>query len=187
MAPSDIKLLPDAGPLITLAYADALDVLFKPGWQVALVDMVQLEVTRKLTPTSEKIQRWLQQHQIAVLPTQTLVRYRQNLEPPSSHPQSGIAAAKKSNLGELALQETINQFALQTPPQSAVLLFEDHRIARSSFYLPPHCQRVSTRAFLIFLEQKGAIESASAIERRALQAGRMFSQLRYPPPPPPTL
>lgn len=168
MEAADIKLLPDAGPLITLAYADALDVLFKPGWQVALVDMVQHEVTRNPTPTSEKIQAWLQQHSIPMLATQTLAQHRQN-------------RAKKSNLGELALQETINQFALQEPPQTAVLLFEDHRIARSSFYLPPHCQRVSTRAFLIFLEQKGWIERASDIERRAIQAGRLFSQLRFPP------
>ena len=30
-------LLPDAGPLITLAYADALDLLFKPKWQAITV------------------------------------------------------------------------------------------------------------------------------------------------------
>jgi len=35
---ADIALLPDAGPLITLAYADALDLLFKPEWSVVLVD-----------------------------------------------------------------------------------------------------------------------------------------------------
>ena len=52
---ADIVLLPDAGPLITLAYADALDVLFRPGWEVALVDMVLLEVTRNQTPTSDKL------------------------------------------------------------------------------------------------------------------------------------
>ena len=47
---SDIALLPDAGPLITLAYADALDVLLLPGWQVRVVDMVRHEVTRNQTP-----------------------------------------------------------------------------------------------------------------------------------------
>ena len=35
-----ITLYPDAGPLITLAYADALDLLFEPGWQLVLVDMI---------------------------------------------------------------------------------------------------------------------------------------------------
>ena len=169
---SDITLLPDAGPLITLAYADALEVLFKPGWRVALVDMVQHELTRSQTPTSEKLLRWIAQHQLPIIPTRTLDVYRQA--------SASASPAKKSNLGELALQETINQFALQQPPQTAVLLFEDHRIARSSFYLPDHCQRVSTRAFLLYLEQKGWIDQTSDIERRAIQAGRMFSQLRFP-------
>jgi len=54
----DIALLPDAGPLITLAYADALDVLFKPGWTVMLVDMVLHEVTRSQTPTSARLAAW---------------------------------------------------------------------------------------------------------------------------------
>jgi len=32
-------LVPDAGPLITLAYADRLDLLQRPGWPVHAVDM----------------------------------------------------------------------------------------------------------------------------------------------------
>lgn len=171
--PSDITLLPDAGPLITLAYADALDLLFKPSWSVALVDMVQHELTRSQTPTSEKLLLWIAHHQLPIVSTQTMALYKKTA--------TATAPAKKSNLGELAIQETINNFALQQPPQTAVLLFEDHRIARSSFYLPDHCQRVSTRAFLLFLEQKGWIDRASDIERKAIQAGRMFSQLRFPP------
>ena len=168
-------MLPDAGPLITLAYADALDVLFKPGWRVAVVDMVLLEVTRNQTPTSEKLARWVKHHQLTVLATQTCAQYRQEIT------QLGVSPQRKSNLGELAVQETINQFALQQPPQTAVFLFEDHRIAKPSFFLPVHCQRISTRAFLMFLEQKGWVASASAIERQAIQAGRAFSQLRFPP------
>ena len=53
--PSSVVLLPDAGTLITLAYADALDLLREPGWAVVLVDMVLHELTRNLTPTSEKV------------------------------------------------------------------------------------------------------------------------------------
>ena len=95
--------------------------------------------------------------------------------------QPGVLPQRKANRGGLAVQETINQFALQQPPQTAVFLFEDHRIARASFFLPEHCQKISARAFLMFLAQKGWIESASAIERQAIQAGRAFSQLRFPP------
>ena len=164
----DVVLLPDAGPLITLAYAQALDVLFKPGWHVAVVDMVLNEVTRNPTPTSQQLAAWAAQEGVQVLPTQTLAAH---LKSPR----------RQAHLGELAIQETMNQFALSEPPQNAVLLFEDHAIARNSFFVPPCCQKISTRAFLIFLEQKGWIDSAAAIERQAIQRGRQFSQLRFPP------
>jgi hypothetical protein len=57
MADNPVILLADAGPLITLAYADALDVLLLPNWQVQMVDMVLHEVTRNPTPTSQKLPR----------------------------------------------------------------------------------------------------------------------------------
>lgn len=169
----DIALLPDAGPLITLAHADALDVLFKPGWTVMLVDRVLHEVTRYRTPTSGKIADWVVATRVAILPTKTLAHFKQA--------SAGGAAARKNNLGELAIQETMSDFALMTPPKHGVFLFEDHKIARASFWLPDTCRKVSTRAFLIFLEQKGLIPSATEIERRAVQAGRGFSALRFPP------
>ena len=67
------------------------------------------------------------------------------------------------------------------PPKTGVFLFEDHKIARASFLVPDNCRKVSTRAFLLFLEEKGRIESATEIERKAIQAGRAFSGLRFPP------
>jgi len=75
----------------------------------------------------------------------------------------------------------MSSFALATPPTRGVFLFEDHKIARASFLLPASCQKVSTRAYLLYLEQAGLIESASEIQARALRAGRAFSQLRFPP------
>jgi hypothetical protein len=41
------------------------------------------------------------------------------------------AAARTTNLGELAIQETMNDYALDQPPRSNVFLFEDHKIARA--------------------------------------------------------
>ena len=168
-----IELLPDAGPLITLAYADALDLLFKPGWRVALVDMVLHEVTRNHTPTSERLARWVDSHGIAVRPTRTFARYQEALAAGES--------PRRHHLGELAIQETLNEFALAVPPRTGVFLFEDHKIARSSFLVPGHCHKISTRAFLLFLEDKGLLASATDVERRAVQAGRAFSRLRFPP------
>lgn len=172
--PASVALLPDAGPLISLAYADALDLLFKPGWSLVLVDMVLHEVTRQQTPTSEKLTQWVAANQVPVRTTRTFQHYQQTLA-------TTAVAARKSNLGELAIQETMNDFALDQAQKTGVFLFEDHKIARTSFLLPDNCRKVSTRAFLLFLEQKGWLESAAEIERRAIQAGRNFSSLRFPP------
>jgi hypothetical protein len=170
---SDVLIFPDAGPFITLAYADALDVLLKPGWAVTLVDMVLQELTRNVTPTSEKLAQWVQRHQLPVLTTQISQRYQAQLS-------GGILNQNKSNLGELAIQETMNNLAMEMPLKQAVFLFEDHKIARASFLLPHNCRKVSTRAYLMFLQEKGWITSALEIERKAIQAGRAFSSMRFP-------
>lgn len=173
-----VILLPDAGPLITLAYADALDVLLKPGWPIVLVDMVLHEVTRSQTPTSEKLAQWVAASKVSVRTTRTFQHHQRTL---AANP----AAARTSNLGELAIQETMNDLALNDftlgQPQTGVFLFEDHKIARASFLVPDNCRKISTRAFLLFLEQKGWLASAAEVERQAIQAGRNFSRLRFPP------
>ena len=173
-AAAGIVLLPDAGPLITLAYADALDLLLKPGWTVQLVDMVLHEVTRNITPTSQLIARWVRRRRVPVLSTRVFAHHGRAAVGAS-------AAPRKSNLGELAIQEIMSGFDLTLPPTQGVFLFEDHKIARASFLLPESCQKVSTRAFLLFLEQRELIPSAADVHVRALQAGRAFSQLRFPP------
>lgn len=171
---ASIALLPDAGPLITLAYADALDVLSKPGWSVELVDMVLHEVTRNQTPTGVRIDAWARENKLPILSTKTYQYHQQRVS-------SGESLQKKSNLGELAIQEAMNDFALTSPPRTGVFLFEDHKIARASFLLPDNCRKVTTRAFLVFLEQRGWLESAAEIERRAILNGRNFSRLHFPP------
>jgi hypothetical protein len=169
-----VVLLPDAGPLITLAYADALDLLLRPGWPIVLVDMVLHEVTRSQTPTSEKLAQWVAASKVSVRTTRTFQHHQQTL---AANP----AAARTANLGELAIQETMNDFALDQPQKTGVFLFEDHKIARASFLVPDNCRKISTRAFLLFLEQQGWLASSAEIERRAIQAGRSFSSLRFPP------
>ena len=165
---SQVVLLPDAGPLITLAYADALDLLLAPGWAVQLVDMLLHEVTRHATPTSQRIGEWVRQRELRVLTTRTFAHHARS-------------PSRTSNLGELAIQEVMNDFALSMPLIRGVFLFEDHKIARASFLLPASCQKVSTRAFLMFLEEQGLIASAVDVQAQALRAGRAFSQLRLPP------
>ena len=167
-------MLPDAGPLITLAYAEALDLLLAPDWSVQIVDMVLHEVTRNATPTSTAIGDWVTLHALPVLSTNTMKYHLKQLGALGT-------GARTANLGEIAIQEVMNSYALTDSQTTAVFLFEDHRIASVGFLVPENCRKVSTRAFLIFLEEIGALPSALAIERRAIQNGRHFSRLRFPP------
>lgn len=162
-----IVLLPDSGPLITLAYAGALDLLFKPQWQVRLVDMVLEEVTRNATPNGQAIKSWAEQTSLPIATTRIHGYYKKS---------QGLAApTRKANLGELAIQEAMHDMALNEPEHVGVFLFEDHKIARATFLLPENCRKVTTRAFQQFLEEKQWIDSAAAIERAAISSGRRFS------------
>jgi len=134
--------------------------------------MVLLEVTRNETPTSKRIGDWIHEQRLTVISTKTHRHYTQT----SVH----VPSVRKANLGERAIQEAMTDFG-PTTERTGIFLFEDHKIARASFMLPDNCRKVSTRAFLLFFEQRGLIDSAADIERRAILAGRRFSQLRFPP------
>lgn len=177
-APQPPFLMPDAGPLITLAYAGRLDLLLRPGWPLQLVDMVLHELTRNATPTRDAIQSFVAEHRPTQVQTATFLQFHA-LQTEAARAPPG-PPARKAGLGELALQEAINKLALAQPPQPVVLLFEDHKIASTAFHLPQGTLRVSTRAFLLFLQEKGWLESAAEVERQAVHAGRKFSQLRFP-------
>lgn len=176
MTASDSFLVPDAGPLITLAFADSLALLLKSGFTLQIVDMVLHEVTRNHTPTSKAIADFIELNKPAVIQTEVCRHHQRQLDAIGSH-----SFPRKKGLGELAIQEYMIRLDMQAGESSAIFLFEDHKIAKNSFHLPEHVQRVSTRAFLIFLEQKAFIESAADIERTAIQNGRHFSQIRFPP------
>jgi hypothetical protein len=167
---SSVVLLADAGPLITLAYADALDLLFKPQWQVRVVDMVLEEVTRNATPNGQSIGRWVAQHSVPIMPTKTYTHYKES--------QRLASVSRRANLGELAVQEAMHQMALNEPDHTGVFLFEDHKVARATFLVPENSRKVTTRAFLQFLQEMGWIDSAAEVERAAIRQGRNFSQKR---------
>ena len=91
---------------------------------------------------------------------------------------SHLQQALGITLGQLLVH--VADFALLSPPPTGIFLFEDHKIARASFLLPANWHKISTRAFLQFLQQQGWLEAAAEVERRAISAGRMFSQIRFP-------
>lgn len=123
--------------------------------------MVLHEVTRNETPTSMAIGAWVSRNKLPLLRTDIHQDYLASLADDSARP-------KKANLGERAIQEAVSKLVLCCPETVSVSLFEDHKIARAGFVLPESCRKVSIRAFLGFLEQRGWLESAIAVERRAI-------------------
>ena len=88
-------LLVDAGPLITLAYANALDLLLRPGWPLRMVDMVLHELTRRDTPTRERIRNFVEGNGIPVMPTQTWQMYQLRVQRAAG---SGLPPPRKASL-----------------------------------------------------------------------------------------
>jgi len=169
-------VVPDAGLLITLAYADRLDLLLALGIKVVVVDMVTVELTRHLTPTSEKILAFLAGSNIRVIETEI-----------GKEAVTQGSAFKKRYAGERAIQDFLFQFSdeaeQQGQPRYALLLFEDHKIAGTSFVLPDNVYVISTMAFLRKLEEMRVIASAIDVRDAAVKAGREFSQLDVSHPP----
>lgn len=169
-------VVPDAGPLITLAYADRLDLLLAMGVEVVVVDMVKLELTRHLTPTSEKILAFLENNSIRVIETEI-----------GKEAVAQGSAFKKRHAGERAIQDFLFEFydesEQQEQPRYALLLFEDRKIAGTSFVLPENVYVISTMALLRKLEEMRIIPSALEIRDAAVKAGRDYSQLDVSDPP----
>lgn len=166
-------VVPDAGPLITLAYAGRLDLLLAPGIDVVVVDMVRHELTRSATPTSRQILEFLSQPRIRIAETDT------GREAGARGPDF-----RRRHAGERAIQDFLfDQWDRSATPGCALLLFEDHTIAGTTFVLPDNVFLLSTRAFLQTLQQRGYLESADAVLDAALAAGRQCSLrlIRQPP------
>ncbi len=168
-------VVPDAGPLITLAYADRLDLLLTLRVTVVVVDMVQHELTRHHTETSQQILAFLYHNRIPII--RTSIGEEARTQGPAFH---------KRHAGERAVQDFLFDFHDKTPPgerRYATLLFEDHQIAGTAFVLPDNVYLLSTRAFLIELEHRHIIHSAAKILQQAQAAGRTPSRRTINTPP----
>ena len=167
-------VVPDASPLITLAYADRLDVLTGLGPEVVLIDMVIHELVRHPTPTSQQILDFADRKQLRIAETDI-----------GREAKAQGTAFVRRHAGEQAIQQYLYDFAdsLDRREAFALLLFEEHKIGRSAFVLPDNVYLLSTCAFLLTLERRGVIASATDIELAVTNAGRAFSRREVDMPP----
>ncbi|MHB1124325.1 MAG: hypothetical protein ACYC0T_16635 [Ramlibacter sp.] len=158
-------IVTDSGPLITLAVADALDVLLAPKLPVIVPDMVRFEVIRDLSkPGAQDVADWIRENEgpaLRVASTEVFEEYQLlvGLRP----------TTKTGNRAEQSAAEVLSQ-QLRGRDHGAVLLFEDSDVRKQNFLirLPDEVIVTSTSEFLFGLESERLIPSASEILARAV-------------------
>lgn len=158
----------DASPLITLALANQLDVLLKPGWPITVPDAVYREATSEAHADGIAIARWIEANQDRVRVAATEAGIEQDVVL-----RAGLRAR---NAGENAAVEVIGRFLEGAPDLRAVLLFEDDDVRRLP--VPDRADIVTTGEFLSALEQAREIQSADFILDEAARAGRNVAAQR---------
>jgi hypothetical protein len=158
-------IVTDSGPLITLAVANALDVLLLPGLPLIIPDMVRFEVIQDINkPGASEVAEWIRNNErngVRVASTEVFEEFETL--------RLVNAATKTKNRGEQSAAEVLSK-ELDQKHYGALLLFEDSSVKKQNFLirLPDEVIVVSTSEFLSGLESRKLLPSASAILDRAV-------------------
>lgn len=169
-------IIPDAGPLISLAHAGRLDLISVFNQPVAILDVVRLECLRKpASPDHSAMRQWFEAAGNAIRVVETPFRplYEQALLDEASgsnrHATRGLGDAAFGwllpNLDLVAAKGTVP--LVLTEDRNLSLTLADHQIAHI----------LSTRAWLIGLENADIIESAAKVIAQIGRHGRVLSTL----------
>lgn len=157
-------IVTDSGPLITLAVAQALDVLLLVKLPVIVPDMVRFEVIRDITkPGAQEVADWIRANEgngVRVASTEVFEEYQVLL---AANP-----ATKTKDRGEQAAAEVLGK-ELADSRHGAILLFEDSGVRKQNFLirLPDEVLVTSTSEFLYGLEAAKLLTNASDVLKRA--------------------
>lgn len=164
-----VLVIPDAGPLISLAKADALALLLQLRLPIVLVDQVLFEVTRaKSFEDARRIDAFVRDNPEWVSVFQTEVGFA------AAARRAAGGFVRQRGQGEAAIAEFLVRLDEVTgDPESPVLMvYEDSDIRKSVFVLPETVPLVSTKGLLLGLERRGHIPSAEAVWQAIVSAGR---------------
>lgn len=171
-------LLPDAGPLFSLASIDALDLLLKLDIPIRLTDYVAWEATRSGSETAQRIARWIEGNPGIIEVVETEVgadRIRKE--------KAGIADRRK-DVGEDSVFEAVKNEYMGAGP--FVFLFEDEKMLRQvgiSFFDKYPVHLMTTFAWLVALERRGVIPDADAVFADIRGLGASSTPSDSPPRP----
>lgn len=164
-------IVPDTGPLIHLAQADALHLLHEIGGRVVIADMVALEATQDMSkPGAREIQAWIDAGSqpgsnapILIAPTEIGELF---LQARKSDP--GI---RPKNAGELAILEWLSSYVDRTG-HAVLIVYENGKIPRfvRETGLDLDTDVLTTRAFLELAQRRGVVASADEYWQRIVKA-----------------
>ncbi len=149
-------LIPDSGPLFSLAAGNLLGLL--SNFRVAITDIVKEEAVDpgRLPGASIEASRIHQFYlanatSIEIRPTQVgHLLSQQRQRNPKAQPPRGA--------GELSIQSLLIE--LRIANQASLVLFEDSWFLRNAASLPPTCALISTEEFLLNAQKLKLIPSA---------------------------
>ncbi len=158
-------IVPDATPLITLAAADSLDLLLKPGVPVFIPDGVHWEAVRfPNKPGAADIVDWLQKSRKMV-----------HIEATQEFANSEIlreSGKRVRGMGERCALELVNLQSKDEPGSKSILLYEDSDVVGLRLLQPGDVDTLTTADFLHVLEDARLIQSADHVLDLAVAAGR---------------
>lgn len=159
-------VVPDSSPLITLAMADALDLLLKPGLPILVPDGVHWEVARDTSlPGALSIVDWMKRNpeQVRIRPTQEFA---------SAQMLIAAGAKRVRDLGERCAGEVVDDETDLDPGARAILLYEDSDVTLLKIVNADRVDTLTTADFLLELERRQLIQSADHVLDEAVRAGR---------------
>lgn len=151
-------LIPDAGPLFSLAAGNLLPLL--ANFNVGITDVVRDETINRGNLPNASIEAQL-----------LLAYYNQNapnIQTFTTQVGVNIATLKArdpayqtpQNLGELSIQSLLIDLQMTAPGSNPVILFEDSWFFTNGAMLAKPCTLLSTQAFLEYAQSKNWIASA---------------------------
>lgn len=172
-------LIPDSGPLISLAKINRLDILDRFKCPILITDVVEIEVTNGPDdlPDIPILKEWIKQggNKLQTVDTTYGQLLKQNMELlkliPEESRQGIPRHIKTKNSGELSIREFADELRkTMSSEDTALVLFEDNDVRNVSF--GSHVHLMSHWSLALSLEKMGIIPSADDLFDQMEKAGR---------------
>lgn len=169
-------VIPDAGPLITLAKLNALELLlvFDDSVRIVITDYVEFEVTRNrhLYPDAAVIANFIQRNAgvIEIEATDLGRLYKSNAmlrdrleSDPCLAASLGVDIVVPNDPGEMTIVQYVRSLVDKPPGEPVLIIAEDDYFLRDPSAVPGNAHLVSTRTFLSEIEKIAKVPGKKAL------------------------